>query len=110
LAAETALGKAGLYEAVRPKVVLAENINQAAQYLFTSAAEAGFIALSLMENATLQETGWVWPVPRDLYAPIVQGAVILKRSSLPAESRQFMNFLTGAEGFQILQRYGFERP
>jgi len=110
LAAESALWKAGLHGTVLPKVVLAENINQAAQYLYTHAAEAGFIALSLLDNPTLKETGWTWRVPQELFAPIVQGAVVLKRSQVPAESKQFLAFLAGGEGFRILQRYGFEKP
>ena len=110
LAAEAALKKAGQYDAVQGRIVLAENINQAAQYLVTGAAEAGFISLSMMDNATLKASGWVWPVPKDLYAPIIQGAVILKRTALPAEARQFMDYLVGAEGFRIMQRYGFEKP
>jgi len=110
LAAETALRKAGLHEAVLPKVVLAENINQAAQYLYTNAAEAGFIALSLMDNPALKANGYVWPVPQDLFAPIVQGGVVLKRSAVPAESRQFLDFLAKGDGFKVLQRFGFEKP
>ena len=110
LAAETALKKGGLHETVLPKVVLAENINQAAQYLVTGAAEAGFVALSLMDNPTLKEAGWTWPVPKDLYAPIVQGAVVLKRSQQAAEAKQFLAYLTSGEGFRILQRFGFEKP
>jgi molybdate transport system substrate-binding protein len=95
---------------VQSKVVLAENINQAAQYLYTNAAEAGFIALSLMDNPVLKETGWSWPVPKEFASPIVQGAVILKRTTLPVEARQFVDYLVGAEGVKILQRYGFEKP
>ena len=110
VAAESALKKAGLYETVLPKVVLAENINQAAQYLYSNAAEAGFVALSLMDNPTLKENGWIWPVPKNLYSPIVQGAVVLKRSKQPLEANQFLGFLVGSEGFKILQRYGFEKP
>mgnify|MGYP002153781666 CR=1 FL=1 len=110
LAAETALQKAGLHETVLPKIVQAENINQAAQYLVTGATEAGFIALSLMDNATLKETGWTWLVPKDLYAPIIQGAVVLKRTQLPVEAKQYLDYLVGAEGFKLLQRYGFEKP
>ena len=110
LAAETALKKAGLHETVLPKVVLAENINQAAQYLYTNAAEAGFIALSLMDNPALKANGWVWPVPQELFAPIIQGGVVLKRSQQQAESRQFLDFLARGEGFKVLQRYGFEKP
>ncbi len=109
-AAETALQKAGIHANVLPKIVQAENINQAAQYLVTGAAEAGFIALSLMDNATLKETGWLWSVPKDLYAPIVQGAVVLKRTALPAEARQYLDYLRSGEGFRTLQRYGFEKP
>lgn len=109
-AAETVLRKAGIHAAVQPKIVQAENINQAAQYLVMGAAEAGFIALSLMDNATLKETGWTWSVPKDLYAPIVQGAVVLKRTAYPIEAKQYLDYLTGAEGFRILQRYGFEKP
>ena len=90
--------------------MLAENINQAAQYLVTGAAEAGFIALSLMDNPTLKEMGWTWPVPKDLHAPIIQGAVVLKRSQQQAEAKQFLAYLTTGEGFKILQRFGFEKP
>lgn len=110
LAAETALQKAGLHAAVLPKIVQGENINQTAQYLVTNVAEAGFIALSLMDNVTLKEGGWIWPVPQDLHAPIVQGAVVLKRTKVPVEARQYLDYLTGPEGFRILQRYGFEKP
>lgn len=109
-AAETALQRAGVYAATAPKLVQAENINQTAQYLVTGAADAGFIALSLMDNPTLKEAGWTWPVPREDYAPIVQGAVVLKRTLFPTEARQFLAYLAGPEGFPILQHYGFEKP
>jgi molybdate transport system substrate-binding protein len=109
-AAETVLRKAGLHETILPKVVFAENINQVAQYLYTHAAEAGFIALSLMDNPTLKETGWIWPVSRDHYAPVVQGAFVLKRSAVQADAQRFLDYLVGPEGFTFLQRYGFEKP
>ena len=46
-AAEAAMQSAGVYDAVQPKLVLGENVAQAAQFVQSGAADVGIIALSL---------------------------------------------------------------
>ena len=59
-AAEEALRKAGVYDAVKDRLVLGENISQAAQFAESGNADAGIIALSLAARAGLKEKGRYW--------------------------------------------------
>lgn len=105
-----ALRKSGCYGAVQARLVFAENVAQAAQYLWTGAAEAGLISRSQARQQTLKAAGWVWPVPQELYAPLQQGAVVLARSTYPYEARAFLDYLLSPSGQAILARNGFGKP
>ena len=109
-AGEEALKKSGLYGAVQARLIFAENVTQAAQYLSTGAAEAGLISRSQARQQTLRETGWVWPVPQEFYTPLQQGAVVLARTTYPNEARAFLAYLLGPSGQAILARNGFGKP
>ena len=58
-----------------PKIVTGENITQALQFVDTGNAELGFVALSQVIGKPAAQ---VWIVPADMYAPILQDAVLLK--------------------------------
>jgi molybdate transport system substrate-binding protein len=107
--AERVLKAAGLYEAVKPKLVFGENIAQAAQYLQTGAAEAGFISSPQALAPALAE-GIVWTVPQDLYPVQKQCGVILKRSAQPGLAAAFKTFLLGPEAQAILAKLGYGAP
>ncbi len=109
-AAEAALKSAGLYEAVKPKLVLGENVTQAAQFVQSGSADAGIIALSIAESPTMKGSGRVWAVPVDAYPTLEQGGVVLSSAANPAASRLYADFLKGPEGREILSRYGFTSP
>lgn len=109
-AGEAALRRAGLLEAVRPRLVFGDNIAQAAQFLQAGVAEAGLISGSQARNPSLRSAGVAWKVPGDLYPPLVQAGVILKRTASPGLARAFMTFLTGPGGQAILAGHGFARP
>jgi molybdate transport system substrate-binding protein len=109
-AGEAALRQAGLFEAVKPKLVFADNIAQAAQFLQAGTAEAGLISASQARNPALQQTGVAWQVPAGTYAPLRQAGIILKRTASVDLAKAFMAFLTGPEGQAILARHGFGRP
>ncbi len=106
-AAEAALAKLGLLEAVRPRLVYGENISQTAQFVQSGAAQIGLIARSLAESPPLVAAGRSYAVPLDAYPPLDQGAVILTRAQGNAAARAFCAFLRGPEGLAILKRYGF---
>ena len=106
-AAEAALAKLGLLEAVTPRLVFGENIGQTAQFVQTGAADIGILALSLAKAPLMAATGRMWEVPRDAHPPLDQGGVILNHARNRADALSFRAFMGSPAGVEILSRYGF---
>jgi molybdate transport system substrate-binding protein len=106
-AAEAAMKKAGVYEAASSKLVLGENISQAAQFIDSGNAEIGIIALSLALAPSMQSRGRYVEVPANLYPPIEQGAIIIKSSAKKETARQFLDYLKRPEIQSIFRKFGF---
>jgi len=106
-AAEAALRSLGLYDAVKDKLVMGENISQTFQMAESGAAEVGIVALSLAMAPAASGQGHYWEVPRDAYPRIQQGGAILKWTRNPAAAQAFRAFLLAPEGRAILWRAGF---
>ena len=102
--AVAAMQNAGVYESVKSKLVLGENISQAAQFVQSGAADVGIIALSIAVSAPMQRAGTYWPIPPESYPPLEQGAVLLKRAGVGAKA--FHDWLRGAEARKIFAKYG----
>ena len=109
-AAVAALRHEGLYERVRGKFVLGENISQAAQFAQSGSAEAGVLALSLALAPTMKSSGTYDEIPEAWHPPIEQGAVVLTSSRQKGPARQFVDYLKKAESVRVLQSYGFAVP
>jgi molybdate transport system substrate-binding protein len=108
-AAATALQKAGIYDAIKAKLVLGENISQAAQFVQSGNAQAGIIAYSLALSPALQG-GKRWIIPAELYPPIEQTVVVLKSAKEKSAAQEFVKFATQGPGREILAKYGFQPP
>ncbi|MDC0713017.1 molybdate ABC transporter substrate-binding protein [Stigmatella sp. ncwal1] len=106
-AAEAALKSQGVYDAVKDKLVLGENIAQAAQFVQSGAADVGIIALALALAPAMKDQGRSWEVPLEAYPRMEQGGAILKGARDVALAKQFREELLGAEGRALLKRYGF---
>jgi molybdate transport system substrate-binding protein len=106
-AAVAALRHEGLYDRVRAKLVLGENISQAAQFVQSGNAEAGLLALSLAVAPAMKTAGTYIEVPSSDYPPIEQAAIIMKTSARKPAARQFLAFLAGPESVQALKQAGF---
>jgi molybdate transport system substrate-binding protein len=106
-AAVSALQKAGIYDRVRSRLVLGENVSQAAQFAQTGSAEVGLIALPLTRAPAMQNGGISVEVPADLYPPIRQTGAVLTRSGQKEIGTRFLAFLKGTEGAAILRASGF---
>jgi len=109
-AAVAALRHEGLYERVQAKLVLGENISQAAQFVQSGNADAGLLALSLALAPALRGAGTYVEVPAVFYPPIEQAAVILKASRRKDEARRFLAFLARPDSAQALRDAGFLDP
>jgi molybdate transport system substrate-binding protein len=108
-AAVAAMKKAGIYEQVKDKLVFGENISQAAEFVQSGNAQVGILALSLAISPAMKH-GNRWEIPTDSYPPIKQAEVILKASKNEDAARRFLEFVSGSQGREILQRFGFTVP
>jgi molybdate transport system substrate-binding protein len=109
-AAEEALRKSGVYEAVKDRLVLGENISQAAQFVESGNADAGILALSLALSPALKQQGRFEAIPKDLYRPIEQGAVVTRGAPNPRGARIFLDYIKIPAITALLERYGFALP
>jgi molybdate transport system substrate-binding protein len=108
-AAVAALTKAGLYEQVKSKIVLGENISQAAQFVQSGSAQAGIVALSLAISPAMKD-GKSWEIPADMHPPIEQAAVVMKDAKNKEQAKAFLEFVKNGPGKEILRKYGFTMP
>jgi len=109
-AAVAAMKSAGVYEAVKTKLVLGENVSQAAQFVESGSADAGVIALSFAVAPTLTDKGRYAIVPIESYPRLEQGAVVLDAAADADAARAFLDFVLGPDGRAVLDRYGFLLP
>lgn len=109
-AAVAAMKTAGVYDAVQPKLVLGENVSQAAQFVESGNADAGVIALSLAVAPALKEKGRYAVVPIESYPRLEQGAVVLNAAADADAARAFLDFVLGPGGREVLDRFGFLLP
>jgi molybdate transport system substrate-binding protein len=109
-AAVAALRSAGIYDRVRDRFVLGENISQAAQFAYSGNAEVGIIAMSLVHGAALRSVGVFVEVPAALHPPIDQAAAVVASARNKSAAKQFVAFLATPDGVAYLKTAGFEVP
>jgi molybdate transport system substrate-binding protein len=107
VAAIQTLNKLGVYEAVKPKIVMGSSITQAFQFVDTGAAELGFVAYSQVINLT---GGSRWLVPATDHAPIEQQAILLYPGQSNPAAKAFLAFLKGPQAVAVIKKYGYEAP
>lgn len=105
-AAREALEASGLWPRVEPKLVIAENVRQALQYLQTGAVEAGLVGPSVVQAT---EVGHLL-VDSRLHRPIDQAAAVGARSRRSRAATEFVAFVTGPQGWPVMAANGFTRP
>ena len=82
-----------VYDQVKDRLILGENISQAAQFIESGACDIGIIALSLAIAPAMKSKGTYWEVPAEAHPSLDQGAVILKQSKNQEAARQFLEFI-----------------
>jgi molybdate transport system substrate-binding protein len=107
-AAEAALRKRGLWNDIQPRLVLGENVSQAAQFATTGNAAGGIIAYSLALAPNVRERGTFSLIAESEHPPLRQRMVLLKRASTTVE--QFYRYLREPAARAVFERYGFTLP
>ncbi|HTU00320.1 MAG TPA: molybdate ABC transporter substrate-binding protein [Candidatus Sulfotelmatobacter sp.] len=108
-ATEQAFKAAGIYDAVKDKLVLGTSVAQTSQFATTGAADVAFLPYSLTFSKELSG-GKVFFVPEKLYARIEQSGVVLASSKEADRARNLLAFITGERGRAILTRFGYGLP
>lgn len=106
LAAKQAMQSSGVWEQLQPKLVYAENVRQALQFVQTGDAEVGIISLSV---ANVPEITWTI-IDEALHAPLDQALAILTASKHPELAGDFIAFINGEFGRPVMRQYGFLLP
>ena len=109
-AATAAMKSAGVLDAAQPKLVLGENVSQAADFVQSGGADVGLVAKSLVLSDALRDQGrWV-EVPLELFPRLEQGGVVLSRAPDAEAARAVRDLMLSDEGRAVLARYGFSPP
>ncbi len=106
-AAVAVLKHYGLYEKVTERLVQGENISQAAQFVESGNAQAGFVALAHASAPAMQGKGKYWIIPADAYPALDQGVVMISRSAHKQDAASFLEYVETADFAVEQQRYGF---
>ena len=109
-AAEAALKSLKVYDSVKDRLVLGENVAQAAQFVQSGAADAGVFSRSLALAPALRDAGRFWEIPQDAYPRLEQGGLILPWAEDASAAMRLRDFLLGSGGKTILRRFGFDVP
>lgn len=105
-AAKEALQSAGVWESIQEKLVLGENVSQTLQFVQTSDAPVGIVALSIADVPEV--TGTL--LPADLHEPINQALAVIKNTPREEPARAFIDFVNSPAGREIMKSYGFLLP
>lgn len=109
-AAKSFLQRSGLWDSLRDRLVIGENIAQTLQFAASGNAQLGFIAASQLQAPSLPPASCSWPVPDTMHAPIDQQAILLQRGAASEGAKSFLLFLRGDAGRAIIRRHGYSLP
>lgn len=109
-AAKAALEHFQLWDKLKDKIVLGDNIAQTAQFIQTGNAEAGVVALSLVLAPNLAKAGHWVEIPADSYPPLKQAAVITNQGASNPAAGAYLAFLRSAAARAIFDKFGFRLP
>ncbi len=106
MAAREALKRAGIWDAVSPRLVFGENISQTLQFAESGNVDAAIVALSLSINSN-----GTWKlIPAELHNPLNQTLAVIKGAKNEAAARKFAAFIDRPEGRSVMRRFGFLLP
>lgn len=105
-AAKEVLQTWGIWEEIQPKIVLAENIRQAYQYVESGNADVGIIASALTSRTELPFEY----IDQMEHEPIVQALGIPVQTESREWADHFIQFVRSGTGQEILRQYGFDIP
>jgi len=106
--AKEALNRAGVWEALQPKLVQAKDVRQVLQYVETRNAEVGFVYKT--DALTSEKVQVAYTIDQAAYTPIEYPMGIVKASAHAKEAEELYNYLQTKEAMEVFLKYGFSSP
>lgn len=106
--AEEALKHAGVWDAIKDKLVFGENVSQAAQFATSGNTQGGIIAYSLALSPKVSSLGAYQLIPAEMHKQLRQGMALTKGAGPVAEA--FYKFAKSPEARKIFRKFGFVLP
>jgi molybdate transport system substrate-binding protein len=103
--AQEVLTHLGIYDQLKPKLVLAKDVRQVLTYVETGNADAGIVYATdakISKKVTVVATA-----PEDSHSKVVYPAAVIKNSKNPARAKAFLEFLASKKARTVFQKYGF---
>ena len=100
----------GVWNKLQSKLVQGESIAQTLHFVVSTSAQAGFVAQSMLLGDVVVKRACEWAVPDELYTPITQKMVLLKRSMAEPAVLAFWDFMRTAEAAEVIRATGYDLP
>jgi len=107
--AEESLKALALWDRLQPKLVFAENVRQALDYVARGEVDAGFVYITDAATRGRQVTEAFRP-PEDTYRPVLYPAAVVAGSRHASVAQAYLDLLTSRDGQVVLGRFGFLPP
>lgn len=107
VAARETLERLGLYEQLRHRLVIGENIGQAFAMVATGNAELGLVAMSYVTSPRNEWHGSRWEVPGQYHTEIRQDAVLLKRAAENTAATALLDWLRSPRARALIENFGY---
>ena len=106
--AREALESVGVWDALQPKLVLAQDVRAALAYVESGAADAGIVYRTDAETAPDLTVAYV--VPPDTHSPISYLGVAIRDAANSEAAADFLRFLESEEATEAFRDAGFSSP
>ena len=108
VAARETMQALGVWDALQPRLVMAENIAQAHSMVASGSAELGFVALSAVYDPSKRAAGSLWEVPQRLFSPLRQDAILLTAGANSPAAQAFLEFLRSPAARRVIGAHGYQ--
>ena len=107
--AEASLKALGLWDRLESRLVFAENVRQALDYVARGEVDAGFVYTT---DAALRgrQVKEAFRPPEDTYPPVVYPVGVVTGARQAGLAQAFLDLLVSGEGQAVLGRFGFQPP
>lgn len=109
IAATEIIEKTPYASIAKSKLVIGDNVAQAAHFVDTGSVEIGFVPYALLKNNANIKGEYIL-IDESLYTPLEHCLIITKHGANKEVAKQFVEFTLSDKGKKILEKHGYKAP